>query len=173
MKKPLVKFLSILMALLVVCTPLAIKLPSVVNAAAGDGYTVDPFSEKRHYNNSLFSTFYSKEAGSVSNDSVKINADKNGKSFGATEKITDLENGYYIVSFDVKSSGGQTSVKLGANINGQVSGERFSNVANCTEWTPVSYIADVKNGYVYIGVLWYVGPAGTWVQLDNITIEKV
>ncbi len=172
MKKTSVKILSILLAALIICTPLAIKLPNIVKADADDGYITEPFSEKRHYFNSLFTNFCVNEPGSVSNDSVMIKADPNGKSFGATRKI-ELENGLYAISFDVKSSGGQSSVKLGANVNGQNTGERFLNAANYTEWTTVQVMADVTDGYVWVGVMWYTGPAGTWIKLDNITVEKV
>ena len=165
------RFISLILTFVIIFTSISALMLNLNAAQSGQEYTCDPFSFKRYYNNSIFSNFAVEEPGYTSSDSVYIKGSNSG--FGFSYKITGLENGYYIFSAYVKSSGGQTSAKLTTNVGSTQSTEKNTWINyEISEWTKIDVPAKVTDGYCWIGG-WYNATPTQWIRLDCITFEKV
>lgn len=124
-------------------------------------------------NNVFGEVHHSTEAGSTSTDSVVFYG--KGDAYGMPLKLTDLENGYYVFTADVKSSGGQGGkVNIGVNSGTTSTTQKVVNVADYTEWTTIRVMSQVTDNYLYMGLVWYgANSADTCVHLDSLKLEKV
>lgn len=115
--------------------------------------------------------FHSTAAGYASDDSVCINGAVAG--FGFSQKLTGLENGYYVFSCYLKNNGVDgvnKKIKLTTNTGTEKSYAVNSEISN---WTKVYVMANVTDGYCFIGGWCSNNSNDASIQLDCIKFEKI
>lgn len=162
------KLLSISLSILMI---MALFVPlSLITVSAEDAISTSDYQVWNFENDVFGAGFCSTQPGPNAGDTTSVVWNGAAGGWGCNKKLTDIENGVYVFTFDVISSGGTGTAKVGLNDGS----ERFINALSYTEWTTISVMAKVTNNSLYYGLIWYGGNnAGTWVRIDNMKLERV
>lgn len=98
-----------------------------------------------------------------------VNTSKHASSL--TQNISGLENGMYVLSAYVRSSGGQEDAALLAKgyDKENPAGQSGAKIHKCGIWTRVELEFEVTSGQVQVS-LWNAGNEGCWMVIDKVEL---